>query len=523
MVLTLKKIFFILSFVLLLVPFLWGQQQGDESLFNKKITIEKDELTVGELLNIISAKSGVFFSYDASVVVSDRQLNLTKVENTIYEILSQVFDEKLFRFVEKKDHIIIALIEKSTSTDSLIIVDEKGISSSDYLRVSGKIVDSKKFDPIPFANISIKGKTFGTITNLDGEFILKIHPEEKEDTVLFSSLGYSPKAIPVKGLSENELIQLRESAIEIEEIKVVPITPDYVMDMVYDKIKVNYSSELMTLKAFYRETLKQDDNYINVSEAIIEVLKAPYSNSFKADKVRLLKNRQSTNESAFQWVKFKLQGGPKTITQLDLVKTMESFLDPEFRGYYNFKISKILWHLNRPVYIIEFKPVKGFGLLFYEGEMYVDRETYVVMHINFRMGKSSLRSADKSLIKKKPTGYKVRTQSLEYHVDYTQSRYKWCLSSARASAVFKIRGKKERLNSTFHSVSEILVTDIEKSQIKRFPKGQLFSINDIFTDEIKEYDEKFWGNFNIIKPNADLREALKYFDVNSSLNKIGIY
>ena len=148
MVLGLKKILFILSFVLLFVPVLWGQQQGGESLFNRKITIEKADLTVGELLNIISAKSGVFFSYDASVVVSDRQLNLTISEQTIYEILSQIFDKNLFRFVEKKDHIIIALIEKSHVSDSLIIVDEKAINSSDYLRVSGKIVMQK--NPIQY-------------------------------------------------------------------------------------------------------------------------------------------------------------------------------------------------------------------------------------------------------------------------------------------------------------------------------------------------------------------------------------
>ena len=512
-----------MTFVWLLVPFTMGQQHSNGPLLEKKISIKNSELTVAEILNMISAQSGVFFSYDASVVVSDRLINIKVSNQTISETLSIVFDTKLFSFIEKKDHIIISLNEKGNLSDTLVISQEKGLDESGFARFSGKIVDSKKDEPVPFATISLKNKAFGTITNLDGEFLLKIHPDELNDTIIFSSLGYSPKEIPARQVGENILVKLRPSTILINEVKIKPVSPEYILDMVYEKININYISDLMMLKAFYRETLKQDDKYINISEAIVEILKAPYYSAYREDMVRLLKNRQSTNKNTFQWVNFKLQGGPKTITQLDLVKTMESFLDPEYRQYYDFSLSKILWHLGRPVYVIEFKPVKGYGLLFYEGEIYVDRETYVVMHINFRMGKQCLKTADKSLIKKKPKGYKVKTQSLEYHVEYTQSKYKWCMSSARASAIFRIRGKKEKLNSTFHSVSEILVTDIEKSQIKRFPKGQVFTINDVFTDNIKEYDETFWGNFNIIKPNADLREALKYFDINSSLNKVGIY
>jgi hypothetical protein len=79
------------------------------------------------------------------------------------------------------------------------------------------------------------------------------------------------------------------------------------------------------MNAFYRETVKQDDQYINVSEAVIEILKAPYQNSFRNDLVRLEKGRQSPEVQPFKWMNFKLQGGPFTITQLDVVKNRKIF------------------------------------------------------------------------------------------------------------------------------------------------------------------------------------------------------
>jgi hypothetical protein len=81
------------------------------------------------------------------------------------------------------------------------------------------------------------------------------------------------------------------------------------------------------MTAFYRETVKQDNDYINVSEAVIEILKAPYTNSLRSDLVRIVKGRRSPDVKPFQWLNFKLQGGPFTITKLDVVKTLESFID----------------------------------------------------------------------------------------------------------------------------------------------------------------------------------------------------
>jgi len=77
------------------------------------------------------------------------------------------------------------------------------------------------------------------------------------------------------------------------------------------------------------------------------------------------------------------------------------------------------------------------------------------------------------------------------------------------------------VNSTFHSNSELLITDIKPDNGTHYKRDELFSAKDIFSEIITTYDEGFWGDYNTIKPSEDLRKALrKYYLENDSLFKI---
>jgi len=43
-----------------------------------------------------------------------------------------------------------------------------------YKSYTGKILDSKSRKPIVFANVVLKGTNIGTVTNADGEFLIKV-------------------------------------------------------------------------------------------------------------------------------------------------------------------------------------------------------------------------------------------------------------------------------------------------------------------------------------------------------------
>ena len=113
------------------------------------------------------------------------------------------------------------------------------------------------------------------------------------------------------------------------------------------------------------------------------------------------------------------------------------------------------------------------------------------------------------LIKKKPKGVRARPTFVEYKVNYQNFNGKWHLAAVQASIKIRIKSKRDRLNSEFHSVSDLLVTDIQNTTLKRFHRTEALKRGDVFVEMIDHYDEQFWENYNTIKPDEDLRKAFK--------------
>nr|MDA3817784.1 hypothetical protein [Prolixibacteraceae bacterium] len=91
---------------------------------------------------------------------------------------------------------------------------------------------------------------------------------------------------------------------------------------------------------------------------------------------------------------------------------------------------------------------------------------------------------------------------------------KWYFRSARSMFEIRIKDRKKRERKDFLSTSEIIITQIEKGNIEHFNRKETFRSNEIFTEKIKQYDQSFWENYNVIEPEEDLVKALRNFDNN---------
>lgn len=478
-----------------------GQQQ-DGSVFGRRVTIHADNQPLSAILDQISWQTRVYFSYDASIVESGVNHSLEAIDKSLYAVMNQLFNPEEFELTELENQIIISK-RKNDSTGPVLSnnIPEK------YFFLSGKLLDRRKKDPIPYASVSVTDKPIGTITNSDGEFLLKLHPDHINDTLIISNMGYAQIFIPASLLLDEDILMMDPVSIRIREVKVTAITPEKLLDNIRANIENNYSGYYKLMEAFYRESVKQDGSYINVSEAVIEILKAP-GNSGRIDLTRLVKGRQSPDIQPFKWMNFKLQGGPFTITQLDVVKTLESFIDKQYQQMYNYNISKVIWYNENPVYVLEFEPVGRIDFIGFVGEIFVHRETFAIVHARYGFNRNGLKKATPILVKRTPPGVKARPSFVEYQVSYQKHQGKWQLTTARADIKFKIRSRRDKINSEFHSVSDLLVTNIHPTELKRFKRDESISQRDIFVEMIDNYDSEFWGNYNIIKPDDDLRNAI---------------
>lgn len=502
----------ILLVLLLSIRFSYGQKENI-SVLDKKITLEVNNESIATILDLISQQAKVFFSYDAALIKAEKQSSIAVADKTIKETLDTLFN-KQFQYKLLGDQIVISApdaVQKKAA--------ELGQGKAPIIVFKGKVIDREEKDVLPYSNIFIYRRNIGTVSNNDGEFVLKIPESMKHDTVVVSCLGYRQYLQPISELTDQSYtIPLQPTSVQLKEVKVTVIYPEEIISKILSKIQLNYPRDNEIMTSFYREVLKQDSKYIDVAEALMEIRKASYDNTFAQDKVKVIKGRKSLNVMPFKFVDFKIQGGPYYITKLDVVKTLDTFLDPEFRDFYKYTMDEIVEVDNRETYVIQFKPKEKVDYPCYQGKLYVDMSSFALVRAEFSLSRSGLKFARESLIRKKPKDFYVRPINVEYKVSYRRANNKWHLSTAQASLNFRVRSKQDKVNSVFHSDSDLLITDIKPDEGTRFKKDETFNSNEIFTEVVTNYDDGFWGDNNIIKPSEELRKSLQeYSQRNDSL------
>lgn len=94
-------------------------------------------------------------------------------------------------------------------------------SFAQITKVRGTVKDSETNEPIPFANVSFKNSTIGTITNTDGEYFLE--SRTYYDSLIISFVGYKPQTLFIKKNQFQQVhIKLEPDVYKIDEIVVKP-------------------------------------------------------------------------------------------------------------------------------------------------------------------------------------------------------------------------------------------------------------------------------------------------------------
>ncbi|MGQ1946947.1 DUF5686 family protein [Geofilum sp. OHC36d9] len=116
-------------------------------------------------------------------------------------------------------------------------------------QLSGVVLDKETREPIPFANISVKGTLQGTTADINGFFTL---PLPQQDTLLFSSVGYYPDQKMLSELPKSRLtIFLRQNMQYIDEVTAKPEIERAVV----------LFRQFQKKKEFNKQQLQNIDNY----------------------------------------------------------------------------------------------------------------------------------------------------------------------------------------------------------------------------------------------------------------------
>ena len=380
-----------------------------------------------------------------------------------------------------------------------------------YTPLTGKVVDSRTNNPIIFANIYLSGTNIGTVSNADGEFIVKVPLFLENKTIVISSIGYKNTELTVDFFKNTTaLIKLEPNPIPIEEVTIVNQDARKLILDALRAVKKNYSSDPVMVTSFYRETIKQNRNYVAVSEAVLDGYKSSYTSLADADRVKIFKGRKSTDVKKMDTILFKLQGGPQTMFILDIVKNPMELFEEEAMEYYVYQMGGIVNIDDRQAYVVNFEQLQHIEYPLYGGKLYIDVERLGFVGAEFRISPAKLDQATQFLVRKKPAGMRIDILNASYKVNYRFSEEKWFLNHVRTELIMAVRWKKKLFRSTYTTVSEMAITDIDPENVTKYKFKETSRRDDIFAETVEGFeDPDFWGEYNIIQPDESIQSAIE--------------
>lgn len=386
--------------------------------------------------------------------------------------------------------------------------DQQGV-----LSIKGKVVDKESGNALVFASVALKESNVATITNIDGEFLIKIPENETGKSLEVSFLGYKNKVIPLSEMKNNgykNVISLEAAPIPIKEVVVKPIDPNYIVEKAISLIPKNYCEVPNLMTGFYRETIRKNRTYVSIGEAVVEIFKAPYNTDMRYDATRIYKGRKSSDVARYDTVLFKLQGGPVTSLELDMAKNPELILTKDAMPYYNYSLTGIVEIDGKPHYEITFEQKPDIDIPLFLGKLYINANSYAVSSAEFGFNLKNKEEAASLFIKKKPLGMSVTPEIASYMVKYREQDGKWYFAYSRAEVKFKCTWKKRLFKTTYTTMSEIAVTDRTDKEVIKFAGKDKIKYTDVFSDKVSDFaDTEFWGDYNVIEPDQSIESAIK--------------
>lgn len=188
--------------LLLLVSFCY---LGTVALHGQVINKSFKNETLKTVLKEVEQQTGLSVMYKTDEVNENKRITATFKETPLDEVMNKILDKELTYKLQNKMIVILKRIRKSS----------KNISNK---KIAGTVVDDKG-EPVIGASVVVEGTSIGTITNLDGNYILNDVPETARISV--SYIGYQSMEFRAADSKSLARIVLKEDTKVLDEVVVV--------------------------------------------------------------------------------------------------------------------------------------------------------------------------------------------------------------------------------------------------------------------------------------------------------------
>lgn len=393
------------------------------------------------------------------------------------------------------------------------------------VNIRGQVIDQATDEPVPFVNIRLNNFYYGTSTNLEGRFELKLSPErfEGNDQLRITAIGYKTRTLKLHSIDPNryQTIKLIPQTTQLGQVVVKSararrkesIKAKTVVMRALDRIPENRAKGHFMANAFYRHYCKEDDQYVRLIEAGLDIYQHRKDRQFvQIPEQKLAFNVTQLRRSFDFTASAKLRHTHFSLNFLlanDL--TAYEFHNPLRRKLddYEFSFADTTVLDNEQVIVIDFESKEEVeGKRYFEGTLYLDmlRLAFLRADIKARMVRHSELDSVRSEIHKRIFFQKIDQSIYPSRVVSDLEATHFSLDSLTGLITDQVRHEAhvELMTNNIVPKSKTVLVGAEPS------KRQLRKIT---------YDSVFWHNYTVLQATPLEEKIIKDLSERLELEK----
>jgi hypothetical protein len=408
---------------------------------------------------------------------------------------------------------------------------------TDYITLTGTVLDRASKEPLPFTGIGITHSNIGTSANESGNFSVRIPVSLRNEKLRFVFLGYEEKEIDIEGAVSPLVVLLISKPVQLSEVVVTPLAPTEYLRQAVANIAANYNEDAYSSTLYIAERGTENGiQHIN-NEALAKVYH-PGNKTDKKDSLQIsiinarpagdvspmqFQKKKSDKHRAKEMKKAARKGKEMDDTNLDIVQVevgpyeifkelsigrnqIPHFMQEKNFAKYNYKLSEGATYMGREALVIRFEQRMNVKGQLMDGDIYLDAENYAVVALKAGLSKAAEKHTLNGLMKAAlfVMGYKLEFPKTKFQSFYKMIDGRWYFSHAQYYMdvyVEKRKMFKDNEKARLKFSNEIAVIDIKLDKpATPFSKDKVLGTDQKIKTFNKFYDPEIWKGYNVIAP-----------------------
>lgn len=257
--------------------------------------------------------------------------------------------------------------------------------------IRGKVVNTATNEPVSYTNVGIEGTFYGTASDENGNFELKIPEEMISGKIFFSSVGYQSKMLSVASLFEKEfsIIKLEPQTYDIDDIDVEgrSMVLARILRMASENTPYNFISGPVNLTCSLKNEKTTNDTLTATLQAEVVIYdKTGYRSPSKTDEFNNRTFTINMDEQPYSFASGIINFDE--LLRLDWVRNASSILNPALTGRFELALAGEPVVEGKPAWVISFSQAspspaesQDFHATAFKGEITIFKDDYSVKEI----------------------------------------------------------------------------------------------------------------------------------------------